>query len=342
MTSPRIGVSDVRGLFAIMPTPAVEGADDPAMEYTLDRAETERAVNALVADGVDAVMGTGTFGEGATLTWEELRDFSETVVAAAAGRVPVFLGATTLNTRDTIRRARVLRDIGVDGLMLGRPMWSQCDDENVVAFYRAVADAVPELALMVYDNPEAFKGKISPSAYAKLAEIPQVVAAKYPVFGPAFKDDLEAVSGRMRLLPVDRDWVNACELAPGEVTACWSGAASCGPLPHVELARRVLAGDIDGSKAIAAELGAASEGFFPEGSFALFSRYNVQLEKIRINAAGYINAGPCRPPYVHCPEPYAEGARGSGRRLAELHAAYRGRETPRRPGQDQGSPAWTH
>ena len=325
MTAPRVGVADVRGVFAIMPTPAVDGADDPAMAYTLDRAETERAVNALVGDGVDAVMGTGTFGECATLTWDELRDFSEIVVAAAAGRVPVFLGATTLNTRDTITRARALRDIGVDGLLLGRPMWSQCDDENLVAYYRAVAEAVPELALMVYDNPEAFKGKISTSAYAELAEIPQVVAAKYPVFGPSFGPDLEAVAGRVRLLPVDRDWVTAHELAPDEVPACWSGAASCGPLPHVELGRRVLAGDLDGAREVAADLGAASAGFFPEGSFALFSRYNVQLEKTRINAAGYIAAGPCRPPYVHCPGEYAEGARNSGRRLAELHATYRSR-----------------
>lgn len=323
MPSPGLGAADIRGVFAIMPTPAADGADDPAATYTLDRDETERAVNALIADGVDAVMGTGTFGECASLTWEELRDFSEIVVSTAAGRVPVFLGATTLNTRDTIARARVLREIGVDGLLLGRPMWSQCDDENIVGYYRDVAEAVPELALMVYDNPEAFKGKISPAAFAGLAKIPQVIAAKYPVFGPAFAADLEAVGDRVRLLPVDRDWVTAYELAPEQVLACWSGSASCGPRPHVELGCRLLSGDVDGAKAVAGELGAASAGFFPNGEFALFSRYNVQLEKIRINEAGYINAGPCRPPYVYCPEDYADGARKSGRRMAELHASYR-------------------
>ena len=45
----------------------------------------------------------------------------------------------------------------------------------------------------------------------------------------------------------------------------------------------------------------------------------MPLEKIRIDEAGYIKAGPCRPPYIHCPEDYAEGARESGRRLASLH-----------------------
>jgi 4-(2-carboxyphenyl)-2-oxobut-3-enoate aldolase len=315
----------VRGLFAIMPTPAVEGAEDPRVLDTLDRAEAERAVNALIADGVDAIMTTGTFGECATLTWDELRDFTDVVVSTAAGRVPVLAGATTLNTRDTIGRATDLRAIGVDGLLLGRPMWAQCDDVNLVGFYRDVAEAVPDVGLMVYDNPEAFKGKISTDAYAALATIPSVVAAKYPVFGPQFEADAAAAAGRMRLLPVDRDWVTAHEIAPDDVLACWSGSASCGPLPHVELARRILAGDVEGARQIAAELGAASAGFFPEGSFALFSRYNIQLEKIRINAAGYIDGGPCRPPYVACPEEYAAGARASAERFAALDQAYRAR-----------------
>ncbi|WP_432841707.1 dihydrodipicolinate synthase family protein [Dactylosporangium sp. CA-092794] len=319
----RLTTAAVRGLFAIMPTPALDGSEDPAMTDTLDRAETRRAVDALIDDGVDAVMSTGTFGECATLTWPELRDFAEILVSAAAGRVPVLVGATTLNTRDTIARAKALRDLGVDGLLLGRPMWAQCDDDNLVAYYRAVAEAVPELGIVVYDNPEAFKGKISTAAYAALAEIPQVVAAKYPVFGPQFAADLAAVAGRMRLLPVDRDWCTAHALGPDDVVACWSGSAACGPLAHVELSRRILAGDLDGARAIAGELGAASAGFFPEGSFALFSRYNIQLEKIRIDAAGYIKAGPCRPPYVRCPPEYAAGARESARRFAELDARYR-------------------
>jgi 4-(2-carboxyphenyl)-2-oxobut-3-enoate aldolase len=319
----RLELEQVRGVYAIMPTPALDGAEDPGMVDTLDREEASRGAEALVADGVDAIMTTGTFGECATLTWEELRDFTEIVVSTVAGRLPVLVGATTLNTRDTITRARALRDLGVDGLLLGRPMWAQCDEQSLVGFYRDVAAAVPDLAIMVYDNPEAFKGKISPEAYAQLAEIPQVVAAKYPVFGPTFAPDLEAVASRMRLLPVDRDWLAGHVLGSDDVLACWSGSASCGPLAHVKLAKSILAGDLEAAQLLTGELGKASAGFFPDGSFALFSRYNIQLEKIRLNAAGYIKAGPCRPPYVYCPENYAAGARASGKRFAELDSSFR-------------------
>jgi trans-o-hydroxybenzylidenepyruvate hydratase-aldolase len=60
---------------------------------------------------------------------------------------------------------------------------------------------------------------------------------------------------------------------------------------------------------------------FPPGGFAEFAMYNIGLEKERANAAGWMKAGPCRPPYHVVPEPYLEGARKSGRKWAELEAA---------------------
>jgi dihydrodipicolinate synthase/N-acetylneuraminate lyase len=202
-------------------------------------------------------------------------------------------------------------------------MWCYLDDADIVGYYTTVARAVPELAIIVYDNPEAFKGKISSAAYRELAALPQVIAAKYPAIGPFLIDDLAAMDGRMRALPVDRDWFAAWEKAPSEVVACWSGSASCGPRPHAELARRIAAGDAEGARAITGEFLEAARGFLPQGEFALFARYNIQLEKIRINEAGYIKAGPSRPPYLSCPPEYADGARASGRRFAALDARYR-------------------
>ena len=313
---------DIRGVLAIMPTPATEDAADPRALDTVDHAESARAAEALIGDGVDAIMINGTFGEGATLTWDEQHAFARTVIETAAGRVPVFAGATTLNTRDTIARAVELERLGASGLLLGRPMWSPCDDEAIVGFYRAVAEAVPELAIIVYDNPVSFRGKLSPGVYARLAAIPQIVAAKYPMLGPSFLADLDATRDKLTILPVERDWYYAWRWAGQQMTGCWSGSASCGPAATIALRHRIRDGDAGGAESIAREFRHAAQTFFPKGSFDLFSTYNVQLEKIRIDEAGYMKAGPCRPPYVHCPEEYAEGARESGRRLARLHEKF--------------------
>ncbi|MDF3282982.1 MULTISPECIES: dihydrodipicolinate synthase family protein [unclassified Gordonia (in: high G+C Gram-positive bacteria)] len=315
----RVDTSDIRGVLAIIPTPATANASDPAAIDTVDHTETARAVSALIDDGVDAIMANGTLGEGATLTFDEHRDFAATVIETAAGRVPVFIGATTLNTRDTITRAKLFADMGASGLLLGRPMWSPCDDTATVGFYSDVARAVDDLAIVIYDNPVSFRGRISTQAYAQLAQIPQIVATKYPMMGPSFVADLAATEGTMAILPVERDWPTAWRLSEGTVQACWSGSASCGPAPAVALREAVSAADAGRIDEIGAQYQHAAQTFFPNGSFELFSRYNVQLEKIRINEAGYIAAGPARPPYTACPDDYAEGARESGRRLAQMH-----------------------
>lgn len=316
----RLNLDQINGVFAIMPTPAADNASDPAATNTVDHEEARRAASALISDGVDALMLNGTFGEGATLTWDEHREFTRTVVEEVAGRVPVLGGATTLNTRDTVARAQELSNIGIDGILLGRPMWSPCDDETIATFYRHVAENVPDLGIIVYDNPVSFRGKISSSVYRQISQIPQVVAAKYPALGETFLKDLDAMGDRMKLLPLERQWFPAWQQAPEQITACWSGSASCGPAPALSLRDALASGNEEEALRIADALGFASETFFPEGSFEIFSRYNVPLEKIRIDEAGYVKAGPCRPPYVHCPEDYAEGARESGRRLAKLHA----------------------
>ena len=42
----------------------------------------------------------------------------------------------------------------------------------------------------------------------------------------------------------------------------------------------------------------AHEPFLVGQDFMEFSKYNVPLEKIRVNEAGYIHVGKCRPPYT--------------------------------------------
>ena len=97
----------------------------------------------------------------------------------AAGRAPIFAGVTTLNTRETVRQLRQMRDTGADGAMLGLPMWQEIDVPGAVQFYRDVAEAVPELAICIYANPEAFKFSFPTPFWAQVAEIPQVVSTKY-------------------------------------------------------------------------------------------------------------------------------------------------------------------
>src|SRR3546814_20790841 len=130
------------------------------------------------------------------------------LVVAAAGRVPVFVGTTCLNPRDTIALTREALALGADGTMLGIPMWCAPALDVSVQFYRDVAEAVPEMNIAIYANPEAFKFDFPRAFWAQVAEIPQVVTAKYIGVGTLLAD-LAAVK-RSEERRVGNGWVGTC------------------------------------------------------------------------------------------------------------------------------------
>ena len=317
----KFGVDDLSGVVAVTPTPALPGAGDLTARDTVDLGESDRMIRALVADGVDGIITNGTLGEMATLTLDEWRDFAACVadaVSDTAPDLPLFVGATAPNTRDTVDRIRFLRGIGVRGVILGRPMWSALGADTLLAFYRDVADLFPDMAIVLYDNPEAFKGPIPSAVYAELAKVPQIIGAKYIAITPKFTADVAATGGRLRLLPLESDWLAAHTLHPETALGCWSSSALCGPEPVLALRDAIRAGDVDTARHLTRRMEWTYEPFLARTNFPEFSKYNITLEKLRFDEAGYVTAGPARPPYHVVPEAYAEGARENGRRWRGL------------------------
>jgi len=315
--------SDLRGVYAIIPTPAKAGADRWDATDTVDLAETARVVNRLIGDGVDGLIVLGTTGECATITAPEYEAFVECVLATVRKRLPTFVGTTALGTHEVVRRTRFAADRGADGILLGLPMWQPLTVDMAVEFFRGISEAFPGLALMVYGNNRAFRFSFPPEFWARVVELaPTLMAAKYSR-PKALLESLAAAKGRVHFLPHDGGVSKFAELSPTTTTACWSTAASMGPEPVLAQMRALLANDTAALRSIATDLAWARE---PIGEITsdpdLFATYNIQLEKIRIEAAGYCKAGPIRPPYNIMPEPYAERARENARRWRKLCEKY--------------------
>ena len=108
-----------------------------------------------------------------------------------------------------------------------------------------------------------------------------------------------------------------------------------GPEPWIRFFDRLAAGDTEGCEAVLADIEGVA---LPIPDFSQFACYNTQLEKARIDAAGYMRCGPPRPPYTDLPEDWREAAETNGSAWAELCKRYResGRSSPdsgqRRPG----------
>lgn len=318
----KITPQDINGILGILPTPATADADQWTSTKTVNLEETAKLVTAVVKASIENLATTGTFGEGMSLLQDEVFDFVDCVLQTSQHKVPLFVGVNTLNTRETVERCRkILGKFPVDGFLLGRPMWLPMDDQAIVDYYKALAAALPGVALIPYDNPIAFKGKISPAVYRELAKIPEVVAAKH-TGGPNLVKDLEAVGNDVTLLPIDLEWCTSAEQHPDQLRAAWSGNVACCPEPIAALSRAIKQRDWTRAKQLSERLGWATAPQFPDGDLVKFMAYSIQIGRGRFLGAGLINPGPARPPYVHVPQALLDGGLEAGRRMKQVQEEY--------------------
>ena len=319
--SRQVTADDIKGVLGMVPTPATADADHWSCTQSVDLAASAAMAEMIVGAGIGLLLTGGSFGEGATLTWDESQAFTDCLVQTVGGRALVFVGATTLNTRDTIARGRGLVALGADGLLLGRPMWMSLDPRDIIRFYTDVAEALPGVPVIVYDNQFAFKAKIDTATYAALSRIPGIVATKH-IGGPSLADDLRAVEGRIRVLPVDAQWAALARDFPADAVACWSGNVADGPEPLIALAAAVAAHDWSRAELICGRMAWAQAPMFPGGKLENFVDYNVPIARARLQGSGLVRSGPPRPPYLYAPEAYWEGGRETGRRWESLRREF--------------------
>jgi 4-hydroxy-tetrahydrodipicolinate synthase len=144
----------------------------------LDEPALIRLVNWQIESGVDFLVPCGSTGEAATLSEGEVQRVVETVVGAAAGRVPVFAGCTHNATREAVSRAKKLAHVqGLAGLLSANPFYNRPGQEGQYLHFRAVAQAAA-LPVLLYNIPSRTGANLEPETVLRLAEIPNIVGIK--------------------------------------------------------------------------------------------------------------------------------------------------------------------
>ena len=314
-----LAAHDITGLMALPATPLRDGADPFGPASTVDLDEAARAVGQLVVDGASSIGLCGTTGECATLTWAEKREFYATARDAVDGRVPVFAGTTTLGTRDTVEQMRAVRDLGLAGAFVGLPLWQTPTVENAVQFHADLSKAVPDLPVLVYANGFFFKFAYPLEFWEGIAaKAATVVACKV---GFQLTDEIFKTAGhQVNFLHGEGGTLgNAWRKLPQSVTAGWATSAAMGPEPWVAFFAALAKGDDDECERVLTDIEAVP---LPIPDFAMFASYNIQLEKARIDAAGYMRCGPPRPPYTDFPDDWRAAAEANAKAWRELRGKY--------------------
>lgn len=145
----------------------------------VDEATLTRLVHRQVAAGIALLLPCGTTGEGATLTGEEQIRVISSTVEAAAGRARVVAGVGSNVTADVVARSRSAMAAGADGLLVVAPYYNKPTQSGMIAHFGAVAEAVPEAPIMLYNVPGRTGSNISSATTLHLARsCPNIVAVK--------------------------------------------------------------------------------------------------------------------------------------------------------------------
>jgi 4-hydroxy-tetrahydrodipicolinate synthase len=152
-----------RGAYTVMITPFT-----PAGE--VDVAALRAFVDWQIVQGIHGLIPLGSTGEFLSLDDDEKVLVAETVIAQAAGRVPVLIGTGAEDTREVVRLSRRAEKMGADGVMIIPPFYSTPTDDELVHHYRTVGEAI-SLPIMVYNTPATANVDLKPALVARIAEI---------------------------------------------------------------------------------------------------------------------------------------------------------------------------
>jgi dihydrodipicolinate synthase/N-acetylneuraminate lyase len=146
-------------------------------DYSLDIDATARHLEIMIQAGIHGVVLLGTVGENTTLEYEEKLTVVREMKLAAAGRIPVLSGVAEYTTALGCRYARDVEKIGIDGLMVLPGMVYKSDERESLRHFRTIAGSTG-LPIMIYNNPVSYGVDVPPAAFARLADVANIVAIK--------------------------------------------------------------------------------------------------------------------------------------------------------------------
>ena len=162
----------LRGCATALVTPfAANGAIDEERFSTL--------IEYQITGGVKLLVPCGTTGESATMTAEEDQRVIKLAIEVARGRAHSIAGTGSNSTADAIEYSLTAQTLGADAVLLVAPYYNKPTQAGLYAHFRAVADAVGALPLVIYNVPGRTGCNIAAETTLRLAgDCENIVAIK--------------------------------------------------------------------------------------------------------------------------------------------------------------------
>jgi 4-hydroxy-tetrahydrodipicolinate synthase len=213
------------------------------------RADTDRldpgALTAVIDDhadaGIDGVLIGGSMGVMQMLPDDVWNPMVHTAIEANRGRMELLVGVTDQSLARVLERVEALRGVeGIDGLVALTPSAFKLAEEELVDFYRAVADRAAQ-PVMLYELAPATGVALSVAAVARLAEHPNLAGIKLSVNLPKARQLRRVLPADFRVIPAEPQLLDLCA-ASGLWTEYLDGCFAVAPRWARAIADQAAAG----------------------------------------------------------------------------------------------------
>ena len=168
-----------------------------ALDGSVDYNTAAKLAAYLFNNGTDTLVVCGTTGESPTLTWEEEYQLFQVALEASAGVGKVIAGCGSNSTREAIIATNKAARIGVHGVLQVVPYYIKPPQEGLYEHFKTIAQASPELPLLLYNVPSRTGQNLDADTVARLAEIENIIGIKEA------SGNLDQVSTIRRLVPAE-------------------------------------------------------------------------------------------------------------------------------------------
>lgn len=276
-----ISTNDIKGIIVPIVTPMHE-------DESINTEELRHQVDRQIDAGIHGIFPFGTNGEGYILNGADKKLVLETVVDQVAGRVPVYAGTGCISTKETIEQCKMAEAAGADILSVITPSFAKASQHELVVHYQRVAEAVPNMPIVLYNIPARTGNNLDPETVAELAQVPNIVGAKDS------SGNWDTLSGYINLTK-DQDFAVLSgndalilralqEGAAGAIAGC----ANVYPKNMVGIYENWKAGNLEAAQA-------CQEAVAPLRSVFQYGNNNTVI-KLAVELLGY-PVGKCRAPF---------------------------------------------
>ena len=164
-------MTPITGSIVALVTPMHE---DGSVDYPTLR----KLIDWHIAEGTDCIGVVGTTGESPTVNVEEHQEIIRVSVEQAAKRVPIMAGCGANSTAEAIELARFAKKVGADCQLQVVPYYNKPTQEGQYQHFKAIAEAVGELPMYLYNVPGRSVADMLHDTVLRLAQVPGIVGIK--------------------------------------------------------------------------------------------------------------------------------------------------------------------